>query len=81
MSPHLLKAAQMMEAAVPASGFRPATPDEWARALRARVEIGYAMLRDRGRSDSEARELAEQLFGGAIGMLNLMTIFSEMRDE
>jgi hypothetical protein len=81
MSPHVLKAAQMMDAAVPASGFRPETPEEWKRALGAVVELGYSILREHGHPKRQARALAEQIWGGAAGMQILKIAFSEARDE
>ncbi|MGA0840399.1 MAG: hypothetical protein ACO3P1_10955 [Pseudomonadales bacterium] len=45
MSKHLRKAFDMFEAARPASGFRPETPEERGRLLRAQEEMGYAVYR------------------------------------
>ena len=81
MSPHLLNAARMIVAAVPASGFRPETPEEWKRALEAGRELGYAILREGGYPHRDARALAEQIWGGTAGMLMLTLTFSEMPDE
>jgi len=65
---HVRKAMQMLEAAKPASGFRPETPDEWLKLLRAHEEMGYAMYRVAGLSDTDARQLARSTHGGSSGM-------------
>jgi hypothetical protein len=42
---HLIeRAAQMMAAARPASGFRPETPEEWEKVRRAIEELMYASM-------------------------------------
>jgi hypothetical protein len=77
MSAHRKKAFKMMEAARPASGFRPETPEEWARLQAALEELGYAMYRDNGMSSKEARCLAKQIHSGPIGLLLLEIGFRE----
>ena len=72
---YLRKAFQTVEAARPASGFCPDTPDEWLRVLHAFEELGYAMYRTGGMPEKEARELARQTHGGAAGLLLLKTGF------
>lgn len=81
MNKHLRRAMAMLEAARPASGFRPETPEEWNRLLRAEEEICYAVSRKAGLADLEARQLARQIFGGSAGMLLLNIAFSEVNDE
>jgi hypothetical protein len=61
----------MLKAAKPASGFRPETPLEWDRLLRAHKELGYAIYRKGGMADEEARALASQTHAGPIGRLLL----------
>ena len=81
MSNPYAKAFAMWDAARPASGFRPETAEEWRRVLRANEEMGYAMLRDSGVPDKEARDLARQIHGGLAGMLFLQIAFAEDRDD
>jgi hypothetical protein len=77
---HFLKAMQMLEDAKPPSGFRPQTPDEWLKLLRALEEMGYASLRASGLSDVEARELSHQTYGNPCNLLLLDLAFSEIED-
>jgi hypothetical protein len=71
----------MMKAAKPASGFRPETPLEWDRLLRAHEEFGYAIYRTCGIADEEARALASQTHGGPAGRLSLKIAFSGDRHD
>jgi hypothetical protein len=70
----------MWDSARPASGYRPETPEEWQQLLRAHEEMGYAINREGGMPDKEARELAREIHGGPIGMLLLKIAFSEQPD-
>ena len=81
MSKYLRKAVEMMEAARPASGFRPETPEEWHRLLRANEEMGYAMYRDGGMPERKARELARVTHGGPAGLLLLSIALAEDEHE
>lgn len=74
---HFRKAMQMVEDARPTSGFRPETPTEWLKLLRAHEEMGYAVLRTAGMSDKQARELAQQTFGSPASLLLLDIAFSD----
>lgn len=74
---HFRKAMQMLEAAKPASGFRPETPVEWRTLLRAHEEMGYACLRQAGMQDAQARALAKQTFGSPASLILLDIAFSE----
>jgi hypothetical protein len=74
---HFRKAMQMLEAAKPASGFRPETPDEWLKLLRANEEMGYAIFRSSGMKDAEARTIAKQTFGSIASLMLLDIAFSE----
>lgn len=80
MKPHTRKAMQMVESARPASGYRPETPEEWIRLLPAFEELGYAMYREAGMADKDARRLAQQTHGGQAGLLLLMVGFTEDDD-
>lgn len=64
MNKHEIKAFQMMKDAKPASGFRPETEAEWVALQNAQVEMGYAALRNSGKSDREARAMAHAIYGG-----------------
>jgi hypothetical protein len=81
MSTHIRKALQMMEAAKPASGFRPETPMEWRKLQQAQEEMGYAMFREAGMPHSAAKELAHQIYGGLAGMILLDLAFRDDDDE
>ena len=74
---HFRKAMQMLEAAKPASGFRPETTAEWLTLLRAFEEMGYAQLRAAGMNDAEARSLARQTYGNPKSLVLLDIAFSE----
>jgi hypothetical protein len=81
MSAHIRKALKMMEAAKPASGFRPETPMEWRKLQQAQEEMGYAMFRETGMSHSDAKVLAHQIYGGLAGMILLDLAFREDHHE
>jgi len=69
-------AFRAMEAARPASGFCPETETEWLNLQKAQEELGYAMFRDFGKSETEARALANVIYGGAAGRRLLHIAFS-----
>lgn len=75
MSRNSLRAMQMMEKARPVSGYRPETPEEWARLLAAFEEFGFAMYCDLGMSIDEARRLAQQTHNGQAGLVLLQIGF------
>jgi hypothetical protein len=81
MSSPFERAFAMWDAARPASGFRPETPEEWQRVLRANVEMGYALFREMGMAEGEARKLAKQIHGGPGGLLFLQIAFGEHADD
>ncbi len=81
MSKRLHKAFAAMEAARPASGFRPQTQAEWLAMLKAQEEFGYAMMRDQGKSEAESRAIARFIFGGKAGLMLLDMAFPEKDDE
>jgi hypothetical protein len=81
MNDYLRKAVEMMEAAKPASGFRPETPAEWKKLQQAQEEMGYAMFREAGMAHSDARELARQIYGGLAGMILLDLAFRDDRHD
>lgn len=68
MTKEFIRAMQKWDAAKPASGFRPETPEEWRKAHIAFEEIGYAILRKAGLSIKKARALAHQTYGGPAGL-------------
>lgn len=71
VSPFARKAFAMLEAARPKSGDMPETPEEWNKLLAANEELGYAMYRDQGMNEEEARRVAKMIHGGPSGMLLL----------
>lgn len=77
MSKYLVEAIRRVEAARPASGFRPETPEEWARLLDASEYLGYATYRAHGMSHLEARRLSRLTHGGMVGRLLLEAAFEE----
>lgn len=77
MNTRLDKAIAALEAARPASGSRPESQAEWLALLKAQEEMGYAMMRDQGKSDAESRAMARFIFGGAAGLMLLDMAFSE----
>ena len=81
MNKHFQKAFNAMAAAKPVSGFRPESEAEWAALQKAQEEMGYAMFRSSGKSDVEARALADAIYGGAAGRLLLQIAFSGDRHD
>jgi hypothetical protein len=67
MNNHINKAFEMLEAARPASGFRPQTESEWAALQAACVELGFAMCLESGMSKHQARQVAQIIYGGQFG--------------
>jgi len=78
---HLKKAFEVIEAARPASGCRPETPQEWRNLHKASEELGYAMLRQGGLDEKAARKLANEIYGGVSGWLILDIAFREGKHE
>jgi hypothetical protein len=74
-------AIEMLEAARPASGFRPETPEEWVKLQNAIEELCFAMFRMSGSSDTAARQLARQIYGGPTGLLLLDLAYRETNFE
>ena len=81
MTNYKKKAFEVLEAARPASGFMPSTPEEWRTLQNASIEMGVAMFRDMGMSKFEARKLSNQIYGGAAGLLMLQLSFRESPNE
>lgn len=81
MTSYFKKAFDMLEAAKPASGFRPETPQEWRNLQKASEELGYAMFRRGGLDEYSARKLANQIYGSDLGLLLLDIAFREGRHE
>lgn len=74
---HYLKAMLMLDAAKPASGFRPETPEEWEKLHRALEEMVYAYLRSVGMNDGKARTLARETYSSPGFLLLVDFAFSE----
>jgi len=81
MTDYIKKAINKVEAAKPASGFRPNTPQEWRNLQEASKELGYAMFRQGGIDDKTARKLTNEIYGGVAGRLLLEIAFSEGNHE
>ena len=77
MSDYTKKAIEMVEAARPASGFRPETESEWNALQAALLELGYAMFHANGMSAKKARELATTIYGGVAGRLLIDLAFKD----
>jgi hypothetical protein len=75
MNKDLKKAVDMLNAAKPASGFRPETPQEWEVLQIANEEFGYAMFKENGMTNTQARQLAKLIYGGPAGRLLLEMAF------
>lgn len=71
------RAAQMMEAARPESGFRPETTEEWLKLRRAVEELLYASIVSSGKSEAEARALAQLTIWSPFGAALIDIAFSE----
>jgi hypothetical protein len=68
---------EVFNSAKPVSGFRPQTEAEWEKLQQAHIELGFAIFKAAGASNSEARTLSELINGGAAGRLLLEIAFSE----
>ena len=77
MADYLKKAIERVEAARPASGFRPETESEWIALQAASIEFGYAMFRKNGMPSKKAREVAQLIYGGSAGRLLLELSFED----
>jgi len=75
MSPFTRKALRSLEAARPASGFRPETEPEWRKLQAANILVSEAMYRCLGASKSEAKRLAHLTMGGPAGRIFLEIVF------
>jgi hypothetical protein len=71
MPDYLKRAIEMLEAAKPASGFRPETEAEWLALQAASIEFGYAVNRSNGIPPNQSRQLAQLIYGGPAGRLLL----------
>ena len=69
------KAIRALEAATPASGFRPTTEAEWEKLVTANEKMAYATYLQAGASKEKARALARITMGGAAGRLLLEMSF------
>ena len=74
---HFEKAMCMLEAARPASGFRPETPQEWRALQAAEEELLFATLVGGGMAPESARHLARVTFNGPLGKFLIDLAFSE----
>lgn len=70
-------AIEALNAAIPASGFRPETNADWEKLQQAQIELGFATFKAAGASNSEARTLSELISGGTAGRLLLEIAFGE----
>ena len=77
MDKNIRHVIEALNAAIPASGFRPETEAEWEKLQQAHIELGFAIFKAAGASNSEARTLSELINGGVAGRLLLEIAFSE----
>ena len=77
MNKHIKKAMEIVKAAIPASGFRPETPMEWEALQLANEELSYAMFRENGMTNTQARQLAQLICRGPAGRLLLEVSFKD----
>jgi hypothetical protein len=77
----LTEAIQRLAAARPASGFKPETSQECEKLQQALEEFGYAMFRDQGQSEADARTLAHTIYGGVAGRLLMEMSFGVADDR
>lgn len=75
------KLRRKLDAAIPASGFRPETEAEWGKVQEAAVELAIAMYRAVGTSKAEAEAVAKAIHGGPQGRLLLEMAFSRNGDD
>ena len=80
MKDYVRRAILMMEAARPASGYRPESDEEWQKLLRATEELSYALYREVGMPHKKARAVAHLLHSGAAGMTLLRAAY-EVRSD
>jgi hypothetical protein len=71
------KLAEVMRAAIPASGFRPETEHEWRLLQRASILFAIQMFQENGLPMHQARRLAHQIYGGPIGRCLLEMAFAD----
>jgi hypothetical protein len=81
MKNHLKRAVDMVEAACPASGYRPANDEEWQRALRATEEFAYALYREAGLPSKKARAIARLIHSGEAGMMLLRAAYEHPSND
>ena len=81
MIAHTKEVIEMVEAARPASGFRPETEAEWNALQAALLELGYATFHSNGMSARKARELATTIYGGVAGRLLIELAFKDQKHD
>jgi len=77
MDKNIRDVIEALNAAIPASGFRPETEAEWEKLRQAQIKFGFASYKAAGESDSEARTLSELIHRGAASRLLLEIAFIE----
>ena len=77
MDNFIKSAFEIVEAARPASGFRPETESEWNALQSALLELGFAMFHSNGMPTKKARELATTIYGGVAGRLLIDLAFKD----
>ena len=77
MSARIRRAIAAMESARPASGYRPETEAEWQKLLSATEEFSYALYREGGMPEHQAREVARLMHSGTFGMFMLRAAFGD----
>lgn len=77
MDYHVKKYAETLSKAIPASGYRPQTHQEWVRLQRAMIDASYYYYRGLGATKTEAKRMARVIHGGLAGRLLLQMSFAE----
>ena len=77
MDKNYRQAIEAFNSAKPVSGFRPETEAEWEKLQQAHIQLGFAIFKAAGESNSEALTLSELINGGKAGRLLLEIAFGE----
>lgn len=71
----MLLAIEMMKSSTPNGNTWPRNEAEWAKAVAATEQMGYAIYLEMGMPEAKARSLAHAIHGGKAGRLLLQIAF------